>query len=464
MSDVEGALDALSKEVGHDRKADLQLARAYFSVAMVRGNAVSDGSMGDLDSGLRYTERSAEVAGGIIRHYPGDSDAQKMFLSAQMGILYIYRRREQFAEAEKIAREIISHARALPSAMHREGFFVDYDIATAYKEIAAIKTSRGHMEEALDLNRAALSALNANMQENWLKLPLIKNNLSACDADTGLSEWRLHGYSESASALVHRGLELSKGCPEVMCKSRAAELEGYAGLVDWSGGREEEGLELLKRGIADIEALSAADSADVIFKSVAESLRRSYALALVASHRPQEALDVLGKYFKPGDPQAEAEDLLVYGQVVDANSGRESGERYYLAARERLDKQRKSGFEPQVMRWAVSHALADRANRSKQYEAAIGQRREELRLAGQLEADAYTAKLFTSVTAAAFARTVAAMTNAPAGLRAEALQQLNACCDGVPRLYRVEHAGMIVATPSDEVLSKLKAALASREQ
>ena len=36
MSDVEGALEALSKETGRDRKADLQLARAYFAVANVR--------------------------------------------------------------------------------------------------------------------------------------------------------------------------------------------------------------------------------------------------------------------------------------------------------------------------------------------------------------------------------------------------------------------------------------------
>jgi hypothetical protein len=141
-----------------------------------------------------------------------------------------------------------------------------------------------------------------------------------------------------------------------MCKSRTAELEGYAGLVDWSGGREKEGLELLERGIHDMEALAAADAAEVIFNSAARSLRRSYALALVASHRAGQALNVLRTYFKPGDPAAQTEDLLVYGQVVEAVAGAESGEPYLAAARDRLEKERKTGFEAQIMRWAVSRA------------------------------------------------------------------------------------------------------------
>jgi tetratricopeptide (TPR) repeat protein len=462
MGDVEGALDALSRDAGRDRTADLELARAYFAIANVRGNVDSDGSMGEFEAALKYLERSGEIASGLIRAHPDDRDAQKMFLSSRLAILYIYRRRERFADAEKVAREIAAHALALPAWMHRQEFFADYDISTAYKEIAAIKTSQGMLEDALALNRSALSAFTAKMQEKWLKLPMVRNNLAACYADTGLSDWRIHGYSGEASQLLHRGLAAVEGCSEVMCKSRAAELEGYAGLVDWSGGLEKEGLELLERGIHDMGALAAADSGEVIFKSVAQSLRRKYALALVASHRGDQALTVLRSYFKPGDLAAEAEDLLVYGQVVEADGGYESGEPYLAAARERLDKERKNGFEPQVMRWAVSRALADRADRLYLYEEAIRWRREALRLAEQLPADGSTARIFTSASTAAFARTVAGMPNAQAALRIEASRLLQGCCDGAPHPYLVEHAGTMVSTPAAEEVVKLNAALAAR--
>jgi serine/threonine protein kinase len=460
MSDVEGALDALSKDVGHDRTADLELARAYYAVANVRGNVDSDGSMGELEAALKYFERSGGVASGLIRSHPEDRDAQRMFLSSRLAILYIYRRRERFADAEKVAREIAARAQALPAWMHRQEFFVDYDISAAYKEIAAMKTSQGMLEEALALNRSALSAFTANLQEKWLKLPMAKNNLAACYADTGLSEWRIHGYSDEASRLLHRGLAAVEGCTELMCRSRAAELEGSAGLVDWSGGREKEGLELLERGIHDMETLAAADAAEVIFKGVAQSLRRSHALALVASHRAGQALNVLRSYFKPGDPAAQTEDLLVYGQVVEAVGASESGEPYLDAARQSLDKERRTGFEPQVMRWAMSRTLADRADRLKQHEEAIRLRREALRLAEELPADRNTVRIFTSGSAAAFARTVAGMRNAPEALRMEASRLLDGCCEGVPRPYRVEHAGTIVSTPAAQEIVELKAALA----
>ena len=91
------------------------------------------------------------------------------------------------------------------------------------------------MEEALVLNRKGLSVLTA-LREKWPQDPKIKNNLAASYADTGLSEWRLRGYTENASSLLHRGIAVLDGCPELMCKSRAAEIEGFAGLVDWSGG------------------------------------------------------------------------------------------------------------------------------------------------------------------------------------------------------------------------------------
>jgi hypothetical protein len=462
MSDVEAALEALSKETGRDRNADLQLARAFYAVASVRGNDVSDGSMGEFDAGLKYLERSGEIASGIIRAHPDDRDAQKLYLSSRMNILYIYRRFERFEDAEKAAHQVIAHAQALPAWMHREDFFADYDIATAYKEIAAMKTSQGKMEEALALNRIALAALSGSMRDQWRKLPLVKNNLAACYADTGLSEWRLHGYSDEASRLLHRGLAAVEGCAETMCKSRAAELEGYAGLVDWSGGREREGLELLERGVRDFDALTAADSANAIFSSAAQLLRGSYALALTGSGRAGEALAALRRLVKPGDLEMGLRELLIYGQVVEANGGAESGERYFLAARNRLEREHTDRFEPRVMRWAVSHALADRADGLRRHDEALVQRREELRLAGQLGGDAAIGRIFSSVSAAAFARTVTAMANTPGGLLAEALQALGRCCDGVPGPYRVEHAGMIVTTPAAEEIGKLKEALASR--
>jgi hypothetical protein len=385
-----------------------------------------------------------------------------MFLTSRLAVLYVDRRFERFVDAEKLARLIIDHAQALPAQMHRQDSFVDYDIAVAYKEIAAMKTSEGRLEEAVSLNRSALKALNANMQPEWLKSPLVKNNLAACYADTGLSEWRLQGYSGEVSELLHRGLQVLDGCAELMCKSRAAELEGYAGLVDWSGGHEKEGLGLTARGIHDMEGLAAADPADVVFPSAAHLLRRSYALALIASHRPDEALAALRAYFHPRDPHADAEDLLVYGEALEAKQGSESGEPYLTAARERFDRDPAAGFEPQVLRWALSRALADRADRLRRHDEALGQRREELRLAGQLPGDASTLKIFTGASAADFARTVTGMPEAPAGLREEALRLLGSCCDGVPRPYRVEHPGTIVSTPAAEEVIRLSAALAAR--
>jgi tetratricopeptide (TPR) repeat protein len=325
MSDVESALDALSREAGRDRKADLELARAYFNIANVRSNWVGEGSMGEWDGGLKYLQRAGEVAGGIIRSNPGDRDAQKMFLSSRLGMLYIQRRLGRFTDAENEAHQIVDHAEGLPARMHREDPFVDYDIATAYKEIAAMKTSQGRLEEALSLNRKALSAFTANLKPEWLKSPIEKNNLAACDADTGLSEWRLHGYSQGASDLLHRGLAALEGCTDVACKSRTAELEGYAGLVDWSGGREKEGLELMGRGIHDMEALLTADAADVVFQDSAHLLRRGDALALIGSRRPDEALAVLRAYIHPRDPRTSPEDLLVYGEALEAKAGSESG-------------------------------------------------------------------------------------------------------------------------------------------
>jgi serine/threonine protein kinase len=462
MSDAEGALDALSGDIGRDRNADLELARAYYAIANVRGNVVSEGSMGEFKASMKYFERSGEITGGLIRSHPEDTDAQKLFLSSRLAILYIDRRGRRFADAEKVAGEIAAHAQALPPWMHRQEFFVDYDTSTAYKEIAAMKTNQGMLEEALNLNRGALSALTANMQEKWLKLPLVKNHLAASFGDTGLSEWRLHGYSDEGSRLLRRGLATLEGCPEVICKSRAAELEGYAGLVDWSGGHEKGGLELLERGIHDLETLAAADSAEVIFKSAAQSLRRSYALALVSSRRSDRALSVLRSYFKPSDPAAQVEDLLVYGQVVEAVAASESGEPYLANALRQLDKEHESGFESGVMRWAVIRTLADRADRLKLYDEAIRRRREALRLAEELPADRSTVRIFTSASTAAFARTVAGMSNLPPELRAEASRLLEGCCDGVPHPYLVEHAGTMVSTPAVKELIEMKAALATR--
>jgi serine/threonine protein kinase len=459
MSDMEGALEALSKEIGRDRNTDLQLARAYYAMASVRGGNASEGSLGEFQSGLKYMEHSGKVAAGITRAHPQDQEAQKLYLSSRMNILYIYRRLERFEDAERVARQIVAHAQALPASMHREDFFVDYDIATSYKEIAAMKTSQGKLEEALSLNRRALAGI---MQDQWLKMPIVKNNLAACYADTGLSEWRLNGYSGEASALLHRGLAVVEGCPETMCKLRLAELEGYAGLVDWSGGREREGLGLLERGARDMDALTTADDANTIFRGAAQTLRGSYALALVGSRRPGQALAVLRQFLKPGDLQADPRILLIYGQAVEANGGPESGERYFLAARERLDRAHENGFEPQVIRWTVSHALADRADRLRKHDEAVAQRREELRLAAQLGGDARTNRIFSSASASAFGRTVAAMQNAPAALWAEALHVLEGCCDGVPSPYRVEHAGTMVSTPTVEEIAKLKEARARR--
>ena len=112
------------------------------------------------------------------------------------------------------------------------------------------------------------------------------------------------------------------------------------------------------------------------------------------------------------------------------------------------------------MRWAVIRALADRADRLRRYDEALRQRREELRLAGQLHADASALKIFTSTSAADFARTVVEMPKAPEGLREEARRFLGGCCEGVPRPYRVEHHGTIVSTPAAEEVVRLSAALA----
>ena len=458
MSDVEGALDALSKEVGRDKTADLQLARAYYSLASVRGNRTSDGSMGDWESGLRYMERASEVSGGLIRQYPDDLEAQKMFLGARLGIVYICRLLERLDTAEKVAQQVMSHAQALPGWMHRKDLFAGYDIGTAAKEIAAMKTSQGRMEEALALNRIGLSALIA-VQQTWPKEPKVKNNLAASYADTGLSEWRLHGYSDKASALLHRGLAVLDGCPEVMCRSRAAELEGYAGLVDWSGGREKEGLNLLERGIHDMESLLGADGANAVFDGAAHTLRESYAQALIDSRQPDLAFAAVRKFLKPGDFKAAPENLLLYGEIVEAKAGQESGERYFLAAREALDKEHKNGFEPQVMRWAASHALGDRADRLKMSTDALRHRREELRLADELHGGESMMKIFHSVSATAFARTVRATPTAPPELREEASRLVERCCDGMPYPYRVQHPGTIVSTPSPEDVATLKKAL-----
>ncbi len=458
MSDVEGALDALSKEAGRDKTADLQLARAYYSLASVRGNRTSDGSMGDWESGLRYMERAAEISAGLIRQYPDDLDGQKMFLGARLGIVYTCREMERFDRAENVARQVMSHAQALPEWMHRKDLFADYDIGTAAKEIAAMKTSQGRMGEALALNRIGLSALTA-VQEKWGKEPKVKNNLAASYADTGLSEWRLHGYSESASALLHRGLAVLDGCPELMCKSRAAELEGYAGLVDWSGGREQEGLDLLQRGIHDMEALLGADRANAVFGDAAQLLRGIYAQALVVSHRPELALAAVRKLPKPSDSNATSENLMLYGQIVEAQALKNSGERYFLAARQAVDKEHKSAFEAQVIRWAASHVLGNCADRLKMSNDALRHRRDELRLASELPAGESMMKIFHSVSATSFARTVRDTRNASPELREEASRLLKGCCDGVPYPYRVQHPGMIVSTASPEEVAKLRQAL-----
>jgi hypothetical protein len=344
--------------------------------------------------------------------------------------------------------------------MHQKDFFADYDIATASKEIAAMKTSQGKMEEALALNRIALAALTT-LQEKWLRVPMVKNNLASSYADTGLSEWRLHGYSENASALLHRGLAVLDGCPEVMCKSRAAELEGYAGLVDWSGGREKDGLNLLKRGIHDMEALVSADAANAVFDDTAKQLRATYALALLSSHQPDLALAEVRTFLKPGDLKATPDNLMLYGQIFEAKAGAESGERYFLAALKALDEQHQNGFEPQVMRWAASHMLGDRADRLKMSADALKYRRDELRLASELQAGEAMMKVFHSVSATSFARTVRATSNAPPELREEASRLLDRCCAGVPYPYRVQHPGIIVSTPSPEDVALLRKALAS---
>ncbi len=299
MSDVEGALDALSKEVGRNRDADLQLARAYYSVAFVRGMPQGEGSLGEFDAGLKYLRKSIQVADVIVRAHPDDRDAEKMFLSANLGMLYTYRQLGRFDEAERVEKEIVARAQALPGWMRREEFFVDYEVIAAQKEVAAINTSQGKMDEALALNQSAFS-IAAKTPETWLKLPIVKNNVSASYCDTALSDWRVHGYSEKDSEMAHQALQIVDGCPEVMCRSRAAELEGYAGLLDWSGGREQEGFALMNRGIQDMEALSAMDPADVLFKGAAQELRRSYALALLVSHGPDRALSVLRQDIQSG--------------------------------------------------------------------------------------------------------------------------------------------------------------------
>ncbi len=452
LSDIEGALETLSKETGHDRAGDLQLARAFYAVASVKGSVTSDGSQGDLATGLRYLDRSSAIAAALIRTDPGDRDAQKMFLGSRLAALYIYRRRQRFDEAEKVADQIIAHAQALPPSMHSQDFFVDYDIVTAYKEIAAIKTSQGKFEESLSLNRSALSLAQA-MPSKWLQSPLVKNNLAASYADAALSEWRLRGYSPDASALIHRGLAVVQDCPELACKSRAAELEGYAGLIDWSGGRESEGFASLERGIRDMEALAAAQPSEVIFEGAAETLRRSYALALIASHRPQQALAVLPKRVSPNDPLADPETFLVYGEALEATARQASALPYFLAARRALDKDPEQGFEPALLRWNVTRALAG---------GDLALRRQSMRLASALPAGPSTIRIFTSISAADFARTVAAIPSAPAPLRQEAIRLLASCCAGVPSPYRVEQVGAIVSTPSPEDLQKLTAALAAR--
>ncbi len=458
LGDVEDALQTLSKETGHDRDGDLQLARAYYNIALVRGAPTSDGSMGDFAAGLKYLNRSAAIAAALIRANPSDRDAQKMFLGSRLAALSVYRRLQRYPEAGQAAREIVAHAQALPPSMHRQDFFVDYDIVTAYKEIAAIKTSQGKFDESLALNRSALS-IARTMAPKWLQSPLVKNNLAAAYADTALSEWRLHGYSPDASALIHQGLAVVQSCPDLMCKSRAAELEGYAGLIDWSGGREKEGFASLERGIHDMEALSAAQSGDVLFKTAADSLRESYALALVASHRRQQALAVLRNRPSPADPHADPESLLVYGEVLEAIGGRASGEPYFLAASRGLDKDPAQGFEPDLLRWDVTRALAECADRTRHYADSLRLRRDSLSLAAALPADPDTVRIFTSTSAADFAHTVAETPNATPALRHEALRLLAGCCSAVPNPYRVEQLGAIVTTPSPEQLHSLTAAL-----
>jgi hypothetical protein len=70
--------------------------------------------------------------------------------------------------------------------------------------------------------------------------------------------------------------------------------------------------------------------------------------------------------------------------------------------------------------------------------------------------------ILTGVSAAAFARTVAAMSNAPAALREETSRMIRECCDGTSHPYRVEHAGTIVNTPPVEEVRELNAALTAR--
>ena len=409
---------------------------------------------------LKYLDRSAEIAGAITRAHPDDRDAQKMFLSARLATLYNYRRVQRFDDAERTAQEIAAHAQALPERMHREDFFVDYDVSAAYKEIAAIKTSQGKLEEALAMNRRALAAVSGNMQE-WLKVPTVKNHLAACYADTGLSEWRLQGYSDEASTLLHRGLAALDGCQELVCKSRAAELEGYAGLVDWSGGREQDGLLLMQRGVHDFDVLIGADNANDVFQTAARVLRGSYALALLESQRPEEALAVMRQFLKRGDLTADPRDLLIYGQILAVLRGEESAEPYLNAVLQELDREHQDGFEPQVMRWAATHAPAKSADRTHRYDEAIRLLRAEVNFAGQLHTDPGVARIFSAISAVAFARTVAAMPKVTPELRSEALRALNGCCNGLPTAYRVEQAGTIVKAPPAEEVARLKAELAS---
>lgn len=460
MSDVEGALSALSKEVGRDRNADLQLARAYYSLALVRGLPQGEGSMGEFDTGLIYMRKSAEVAGVIVRAHPDDRDAQKMFVSANLGMLFEYRRLERFDEAEQAEREVVAHAQTLPAWMRSEEFFIDYDVIAAQKDVAAIKTSQGKMDEALALNQSAFS-IAAKMPEKWLKLPIVKNNVAASYADTALSDWRVHGYSDQASKMIHKGLRILDGCPEVMCKSRAAELESYAGLLDWSGGSDREGFTSMERGIQDMETLSAADPADEVFKSAAQELRRNYALALLVSRQPERALSVLRKGFNPDAAHSGTEDLLIYGQILDAHEKYGAGKRYLLTARANLQKE-KGTFETLVMQWTATRALADEADRAGQRETAVAQRRDQLRMARQLKADARTVHLLESISAVDFARTVADIRHSPDDVRREASGLLDGCCTDLPFPYRVQYPGTMLITPSLEEQHQLSAALAIR--
>ena len=80
----------------------------------------------------------------------------------------------------------------------------------------------------------------------------------------------------------------------------------------------------------------------------------------------------------------------------------------------------------------------------------------------QLPADRNMVGILTGVSAAAFARTVAAMSNAPAALREETSRMIRECCDGTSHPYRVEHAGTIVNTPSAEEVRELNSALTAR--